>query len=1109
MKKGNGIRRILAVMLAVVMIFGTSLTSLADAGVDVVEDVTTAVEKVTEAVAEIMEEKTTAASTEATTSASTEKATETTTVATTEISTNASTESTTEQSTKASTEATTDANTEEATTEVSTTNTETTEASTEAPITTEVEMVELTQTVDGTTITLSGSSSSFEPGKTYSIQVTKIEDDETIEAALEEAAEKEDKVVESYQAFDIILLADGVEVQPLGPVSVRFSGNQVAEAIANEETETKVLHVDDAGQTADMEATTEGEDVAIETTHFSIYVVVDMNQLGGTIDLTVQHWATIKRLNGVDNQDGLVSNVKIDGTAELDNPNAGSLNSENVFTEIYSTDTFELDNKVKRTVDSLSKLILADKENVVKSYNLKEIWVLKSGKAADSTDKTDWNIYQVANYTNSDHELTLTKNSVMRMVYEPISTDNAYKWDTTFYDYNVTDDGKIYANDGTTGGTVIDITNTTWNKYLKIGQTGINSASNYSGGTYSSNRITVGIASNGFKHGAAGVKLNGNYINRPSSDGITLATDMVKGYNTEGPVYNNLYDPGFFTSTNKIGKKILNGYKLGFNKQGDTYTLATVYGPNGTRTLTNLDGFRETFDNGSRHILSNNFWPLDSENYDGQDPLFGGSYKFYNWADRGSSSKKDFGSSDDGQAHNWFFGMRYDFQFTIGDYTGPLNFYFRGDDDFWLFVDGVLRTDIGGQHSSVGKMLDLNDLKQGDKNKVHTISIFYMERGGYGSTCYMEFTLPNAVPISTTPVPKTDVTVNKNWVDENKANRPNSLDVELVRKSGNVEKVLDTVTLRPNDEDMWTYTWSELPLKDVNNTDISYSYYAREKNVPDGYQLHGSTTMGTITTITNIETIDINVEKIWDDYQYNNVRPTSIEVKLMDGDTQVGDTLTLNDANEWGKTVKVGWSDLPRYRLDANGNATIITYKVVETGVSDRYTTTYSPAEISADGKVTITNTLKVHSLKLLKYSALNENTFLKGAKFKLVSKEGYFADREISTDDNGVIKFEALPKGTYTLRETEAPEGYFLEDTVYNITVTDEGIIVNNEAITDKVTEKGVIYHKLGVANSPLYELPSTGGSGIYWLMMAGLVLMMVATYINYRSRCKVLVRK
>ena len=30
--------------------------------------------------------------------------------------------------------------------------------------------------------------------------------------------------------------------------------------------------------------------------------------------------------------------------------------------------------------------------------------------------------------------------------------------------------------------------------------------------------------------------------------------------------------------------------------------------------------------------------------------------------------------------------MRYDFEFTLGDYEGPLNFYFRGDDDFWLFV---------------------------------------------------------------------------------------------------------------------------------------------------------------------------------------------------------------------------------------------------------------------------------------------------------------------------------------------------------------------------------------------------------------------------------------
>ena len=45
-------------------------------------------------------------------------------------------------------------------------------------------------------------------------------------------------------------------------------------------------------------------------------------------------------------------------------------------------------------------------------------------------------------------------------------------------------------------------------------------------------------------------------------------------------------------------------------------------------------------------------------------------------------------------------------------------------------------------------------------------------------------------------------------------------------------------------------------------------------------------------------------------------------------------------------------------------------------------------------------------------------------------------------------------------------------------------------------------------VANWKTYELPSTGGIGIYWYMFGGMLLMLAAALITYRNKCKEVLR-
>ena len=157
-----------------------------------------------------------------------------------------------------------------------------------------------------------------------------------------------------------------------------------------------------------------------------------------------------------------------------------------------------------------------------------------------------------------------------------------------------------------------------------------------------------------------------------------------------------------------------------------------------------------------KNIFTNNFWPMDQA-AGRTDALWGqygnpGSFRGfeenndYRWSDRVAN----FPGSDDGRAHNWFFGMNFAISFNLtADYEGPLEYYFFGDDDLWVFLDGKLVCDIGGVHSSIGEYVNLRDYLPVGSSGQHTLSFFYTERGASGSTCYMSFTLPSVSSATT------------------------------------------------------------------------------------------------------------------------------------------------------------------------------------------------------------------------------------------------------------------------------------------------------------------------------------------------------------------------
>lgn len=300
-------------------------------------------------------------------------------------------------------------------------------------------------------------------------------------------------------------------------------------------------------------------------------------------------------------------------------------------------------------------------------------------------------------------------------------------------------------------------------------------------------------------------------------------------------------------------------------------------------------------------------------------------------------------------------------------------FEFSGDDDVWVYIDGVLVLDIGGIHNVVSGSINFadgtvtfgnnnTDLKTLFKNAngegdfvsgksifkdytAHTINFYYLERGKGDSNCKLKFNLPT--------VPKKSVTVEKQLSNTDK------------EKYANVEFKF------------------QLLLQDDKG-----------EYVP-------SNTAGTLSDDSKVE---FNREEI-NGFSYDNV-------------------FTLKPGQ---KAIFSG--------LEENKN-----YKVRELGVSkDRYdqvlindeeTTNENGNVISKEATVgsrpvvVVTNVLaSVAELDLKKVNTNGDP--LSGAGFTLTSQDDNPKTYTEESGDNGIIKFENLPLGTYTLTETKVPNNY------------------------------------------------------------------------------------
>ena len=591
------------------------------------------------------------------------------------------------------------------------------------------------------------------------------------------------------------------------------------------------------------------------------------------------------------------------------------------------------------------------------SYTLAQLWVLKEGKRSDSENQADWDIYDnpgSVHFTNREgvtggNVVYIQDGTVIRLVYD--TNEAKENFPANFYDYDISDGQNA---DGS------------W----RTGIAGINAESNYKKSrneqrTWRSYCDVLAFGNDNCGTGMSRYKFDGVFLNKASTSYVPegasspialpgsveqfectfgLADSLKDGkiVYDEWLVAPNLFNEG--TASGKTSYTAENGSSLTFSRVGDTYTLsAATVGNTGTGgslgTIENLQYFfhpspapghiwdgEHSGLSWQNKIFTNDFWPLDSATAK-TDPFFGkyGSSVYFQgftpWTYNGATTdgswrdlRSTFPTSDDGNNHNCFFGMQYAVKFTLtADYVGPLEYYFFGDDDMWVFLDDKLVCDIGGVHSSVGEYVNLWDYLQKGTAGTHTLTFFYTERGASGSTCYMNFTLPSVSGVNIEQK-TSDLEVRKQVVGQDESGQEFNFDIQFYDQNG--KPVLDDYAYTKYDKDgkeidnnLVVHTGDKFTLRDGQYVRIRYLPFGLRYTITEVPQddytvsstINGVVGQGNTATGSILNTGQMNTVLFTNTMTYPNA--ITLQKQDLDGHILTGAAFRLVDSK--GNTVNV------------------------------------------------------------------------------------------------------------------------------------------------------------------------------------------------------------
>lgn len=287
-----------------------------------------------------------------------------------------------------------------------------------------------------------------------------------------------------------------------------------------------------------------------------------------------------------------------------------------------------------------------------------------------------------------------------------------------------------------------------------------------------------------------------------------------------------------------------------------------------------------------------------------------------------------------------------------------------------------------------------------------------------------------------------------------------------------------------------------------SNSQATISYKWKDSNVTENYR----------KPVVQVE--QINVNKNW--VGISDPKDTVL-VQLIDKSENPvsGRILELLPGKNYSGSFTVEESDnyggIRELKLDDTGTINYNGHRysmIAPDGTTTISGTTYTVTYSTSGNRYIITNTKSTQKIKILKtrHAEGTSDIYLKGAEFTLLDNNGNKVTIGTNTngtyisDESGLVLEGDITCGTYILTEVKAPSGYTKLADPITVTVNDDGITVSEN--TNVKIEKQNNTYIITVANNLLYELPHTGGPGIFLYMIGGMLLMGGAAWILYKNK-------